>query len=115
MASAEFNNQSPILITGSGGLTISKHLGAPFVQEVVAVANAEGVALSEADIDGWLSIIDHFPADGEPSMRQDSKQHRKSEVELFAGTIRRLAKKHGIPVPVNDWLYDQVQQMEAAY
>ena len=41
-------------------------------------------------------------------MRQDSKNRRKSEVELFAGTIRRLAKKHGIPVPVNDWLYDQV-------
>lgn len=48
-------------------------------------------------------------------MRQDGKNHRKSEVELFAGTIRRLAAKHGIPVPVNDWLYEQVQEMERAY
>ena len=45
-------------------------------------------------------------------MRQDGKAHRKSEVELFAGTIRRLAAKHGIAVPVNDWLYSQIQQME---
>ena len=85
------------------------------MREVAAVANAEGVPLSERDVTEWVGIIDALPDDGEPSMRQDSKQHRKSEVELFAGTIRRLAKKHGIPVPVNDWLYDQVQQMEDAY
>ena len=28
------------VITGSGGLTLSKHLGIPFVQEVVAVATS---------------------------------------------------------------------------
>ena len=48
-------------------------------------------------------------------MRQDGKNCRPSEVELFAGTIRRLGKKHGIPTPVNDWLYDQIKRMEAAY
>ena len=48
-------------------------------------------------------------------MRQDGKAHRKSEVELFGGTIRTLAKKHGIPVPVNDWLYHTILEMEAAY
>ena len=30
---------SPV-ITGSGGLTLSKHLGVPFVQEVIAVSTA---------------------------------------------------------------------------
>ena len=48
-------------------------------------------------------------------MRQDSKAGRRSEVELFAGTIRRLAAKHGIAVPVNDRLYEQIQSMESAY
>ena len=85
------------------------------MREVVAVANAEGVPLSEKDIDGWLAIIDTFPADGEPSMRQDGKAHRKSELELFAGTVRRLARKHNIAVPVNDRIYEQVRTMEAAY
>lgn len=85
------------------------------MREVVKVGNAEGISLSEADVLHWVSITDHFPDDGEPSMRQDSKAHRKSEVALFAGTIRRLAQKHGINVPVNDWLYEKVQEMEAAY
>ena len=83
--------------------------------EVVAVAAAEGVALSQADIDSWVAIIDSFPPDGEPSMRQDGKARRPSEVELFAGTIRRLGARHGVPTPVNDWLYEQIKAMEAAY
>lgn len=28
------------MITGSGGLTLAKHLGIPFVQEVIAVSTA---------------------------------------------------------------------------
>lgn len=85
------------------------------MREVVQVANAEGVPLSEQDVAEWDSIIRAFPANGEPSMRQDGKAHRKSEVELFSGTIRRLAAKHDIAVPVNDRLYRQVQEMESAY
>ena len=85
------------------------------MREVAAVAHAEGVPLSEQDVSAWVDVIDHLPPDGEPSMRQDGKNHRKSEVELFAGTIRRLAAKHGISVPVNDWLYQQVQEMERTY
>ena len=112
-------NQAAMLYQcGYGGLQVPGEardtmLGA--MREVVTVANAEGVPLSEKDIDGWLAIIDAFPADGEPSMRQDGKAHRKSELELFAGTVRRLARKHNIAVPVNDRIYEQVRTMEAAY
>ncbi len=83
--------------------------------EVVSVANAEGVPLTQADLDSWVNVIDGLDPDAEPSMRQDGKAHRKSEVDLFAGTVRRLGRKHGIPTPVNDWLYDRVQEMERAY
>lgn len=103
---------------GYGGLQVpgparDAMLGA--MREVVQVANAEGVPLSEQDVAEWDSIIQTFPGSGEPSMRQDGKAHRKSEVELFSGTIRRLAARHGIAVPVNDQLYRQVQEMESAY
>ena len=50
-----------------------------------------------------------------PSMRQDGLAHRRSEVELFSGTVCRLAKKHSLSVPVNEWLYARVKEMEAAY
>lgn len=85
------------------------------MREVVTVANAEGIPLSEDDVTHWVGIIDSFGPEGEPSMRQDGKAHRKSEVELFAGTICRLAAEHGLSVPVNDFLYNRVREMEQAY
>ena len=48
-------------------------------------------------------------------MRQDGLARRRSEVELFAGTVRALAAKHGLPVPVNDALYAEIRAREAAY
>ena len=112
------NQTTMVFQCGYGGLQLpgkarDTMLGA--MREVVAVANAEGISLSERDVESWVSIIDSFPPEGMTSMRQDSLAHRKSEVELFAGTVRRLAAKHSIAVPVNDWLYAQIQAMEAAY
>ena len=112
------NQAAMVFQCGFGGLQAQGQaretmLGA--MREVVAVANAEGIPLSEEDVRSWVAIIDSFLPEGEPSMRQDGKAHRKSEVELFSGTIRRLAARHGIAVPVNDWLYEKVQEMESAY
>lgn len=112
------NQSTMVFQCGYGGLQVPGEardamLGA--MREVILVANAEGIPLSEADVASWTAVIDSFPPEGEPSMRQDGKARRKSEVELFAGTVRRLAKKHGLSVPVNDWLYSRIQEMESAY
>ena len=112
------NQAALVFQCGYGGLQVpgrARDTMTGAMAEVVAVAAAEGVALSQADIDSWVAIIDSFPPDGEPSMRQDGKARRPSEVELFAGTIRRLGARHGVPTPVNDWLYEQIKAMEAAY
>lgn len=72
------------------------------MRETILVANAEGVALSDKDMADWITVIDGLSPDGEPSMRQDSKAGRKTEVALFAGTICELGRKHGVATPVND-------------
>lgn len=78
------------------------------MRETILVANAEGVALTEKDLEEWVTIIDGLNPDGEPSMRQDSKAGRKTEVVLFAGTICELGKKHCIPTPVNDIFMEKI-------
>ncbi|MBP3657186.1 MAG: ketopantoate reductase family protein [Clostridia bacterium] len=85
------------------------------MREAQKLAALEGFAISEPEFDEWVAMVDSLSPDGQPSMRQDGEAHRKSEVELFAGTMIRLAKKHGVDVPVNRWLYDRVMEMEAAY
>ena len=112
------NQPTMVFQCGFGGLQVPgkpREIMFASMREVVAVANAEGIPLSEKDVETWVGIVDAFPPESETSMRQDGKAHRKSEVDLFAGTIRRLGQKHSIPTPANDWLYEQVRRIEAEY
>ena len=85
------------------------------MREAQRIAGLEGYMITDSEFDEWVALLDSFAPEGKPSMRQDGEAKRKSEVELFAGTMVRLARKHGADVPVNRWLYDRVRQMEAEY
>ena len=85
------------------------------MREVQKLANLEGYPIDEEEFDEWVGLAELLSPAGKPSMRQDGEAHRKSEVELFAGTIIRRAARFGLDVPVNRWLYDTVKKMEAAY
>jgi 2-dehydropantoate 2-reductase len=76
------------------------------MEEVLMVAMSEGVALTHNDIDYWLKIIATLEPQGMPSMAQDVKAKRSTEVELFSGTIVKLAEKHKLAVPVNEMFYN---------
>ena len=86
------------------------------MREVMALAALEGVRARR----GRPELLPRpaRPAsspDAMPSMRQDGLARRPSEVELFSGTVRALAAKHGLPTPVNDALYAEIRAREAAY
>lgn len=85
------------------------------MREVIALGQAEGVMVGEKDLNEYIALIRTLSPDGMPSMRQDGVARRRSEVEMFAGTVLKLAKKHGIPVPANQYLYDRIKEMEAGY
>ena len=85
------------------------------MREVIALSRLEGVPVTEDDLKYYVDLIDTLSPEGMPSMRQDGLARRPSEVELFSGTVLRLAAKHGLDTPVNRELYDTVRRMEAAY
>jgi len=85
------------------------------MREAQMIAGLEGHAITDGEFDEWVALLDSFAPQGKPSMRQDGEARRKSEVELFAGTMVRLAEKHGVSAPVNAWLYERVAEMEAEY
>lgn len=85
------------------------------MHEVITVAQREGIKLTEADFEGCVKVLRGLSPEGLPSMRQDAMAKRKSEVELFAGTIIRLGAKHNLPTPVNQRYYDIIKAMEAKY
>jgi 2-dehydropantoate 2-reductase len=85
------------------------------MDEVRVIGNLEGIPLSKEDIDYWLKIIDSLNPDSMPSMAQDLRAKRHSEVDLFSGTILNLARKHQIQVPVNEDFYRRITAIESHY
>jgi 2-dehydropantoate 2-reductase len=85
------------------------------MKEVIAISIKEGVNLNEDDLKYWLDIADTLAPENKPSMRQDVEAKRYSELELFAGTVLELGKKHNIPTPVNEDFYIKMKAIEATY
>lgn len=68
------------------------------MQEVIDLSVLEGVNLPADNHKAFLeSMAPTFKPDGMPSMRQDVLAQRPTEVEEFAGVVRRLAKSTGCP------------------
>ncbi|GAB4576050.1 MAG: 2-dehydropantoate 2-reductase [Anaerolineae bacterium] len=82
------------------------------MREVIAVAQAEGVNLTEQDIANWYPVLNTLLPEGKTSMAQDVAAGRKTEVEIFAGKIIALGEKHSIPTPVNRMLFHAIRVLE---
>lgn len=85
------------------------------MEEVIAVANKEGVPMDNTDLAYWFGVFDKLPPSGTTSMWQDVTAKRRTEVDLFAGTIIELGKKHNIATPVNAELYERIRNIEKQY
>lgn len=85
------------------------------MREVITLASCEGIKLGDSDIESVYRTIDLLADDGKTSMHQDVEAGRKTEVELFSGTMIELGKKHGIPVPINEMFYVMLKAIEKSY
>jgi 2-dehydropantoate 2-reductase len=85
------------------------------MREVITLSEYEGVNLTEADLNYWLSVLAALSPVGKPSMAQDLEARRYSEVSLFAGAVLEMGEKHRVPTPVNKKLYDTIKSIESTY
>ncbi len=85
------------------------------MREVISLSEKEGIGLAEDDLRYWLALLGTLDPEGKPSMRQDVEARRLSEVDLFAGAVQALSKKHGLSTPVNHMLYEKIKALEAQY
>ena len=83
--------------------------------EAAAVSAYEGVCLGEDDIDACLAILDKLSPQGKTSMLQDVEAGRRTEVDVFGGTVVSLAARHGVPAPLNETLVSLILAMEETF
>jgi 2-dehydropantoate 2-reductase len=82
------------------------------MKEVIQIAKAEGIQLSEDDTAKWYQVLSGLSPSGKTSMLQDVEAGRKTEVEMFAGKILELGRKYNIPTPVNERLFKTIREIE---
>ncbi len=71
------------------------------MKEVQQIAKAEGVKNTDIMIDETIAHLHTMIPDGKTSMLQDVEAGRKTEVDMFAGTVIELGLKHNIQTPYN--------------
>jgi len=105
-----------VTISGIGAITRSvygdirrdNHLRQIMYQtanEIVAIAKAKDIALTNNDIELVLKIIDGFNHDTTASMQRDFMAGRPSELENFNGYIVKQGKELHITTPTNSFIY----------
>jgi 2-dehydropantoate 2-reductase len=95
--------------------TEARELMESAMREVMPIAQAAGVSLSEVDIENWNTFLANQSPDAKTSMLQDIEAKRKTEIEMFAGKVIELGREYGIPTPVNQTLYRIVKVIEQDY
>jgi 2-dehydropantoate 2-reductase len=95
-----------------GNATDGRALAHAVAHEVLAVAQAEGLAVSPERAHATIDhALDHHGGH-KPSMLQDLLARRRTEIETLNGAVVRAAERHGIAAPRTEALYALVKMAE---
>jgi 2-dehydropantoate 2-reductase len=83
------------------------------MEEVAAVAAKRGVRLAPEIVARTLAFIDNMPGEGTASMQRDVAAGRPSELEAIIGSVNRLGRAAGVPVPGTEFIYASLLPQEA--
>ena len=82
------------------------------MQEVEAVARAQGVSLDSNVVQKSLEFTDHAAPHIKPSMQLDVETGHRTELESMIGVIGRKGRKLGVPTPASDFVYASLLPIE---
>lgn len=82
------------------------------MREIVAVAQARGIALDESAVDAALAQLDALPYETTASMQRDIMAGRPSELEAQNGAVVRLGAAVGVPTPLHAFIYHALLPQE---
>lgn len=112
------NQSSCILKMTFGDMQKSKRFqefARNIIAEVAELARLEGVI-------GWENLEEDFTKalfmmseDGKTSMWQDVEAGKKTELDIFAGTVLKLGAKHGVQTPYNQVMYEMIRIIEEKF
>jgi 2-dehydropantoate 2-reductase len=82
--------------------------------EALSVINAATVRIPCDDVLGRVREVARLTADNRSSMLQDVDRGKRTEIDHITGHIIRLGKRHGLDLPLSEFVYYEVKNLEAA-
>lgn len=82
------------------------------MEEIVALAQAMGVGLSEKDIRDLDGFFLEYAPDGMCSMVQDVLKGQQTEIDMFMGEALALGRQYGVRLPVCRFVYDLLKSVD---
>ncbi|HZF27951.1 MAG TPA: 2-dehydropantoate 2-reductase [Gammaproteobacteria bacterium] len=82
------------------------------MEEIAAVARAEGASLPADAVAKTLALLDGVTPSGTASMQRDIAAGKRSELDEWTGAVARLGAKHGVPTPVHSFIYASLLPLE---
>lgn len=110
-----YNQASAVLNASYGDFQTSakvNNIAIKLMEETVNIAKAEGVKNTENLIPEVLDVIEKMLPNTRTSMLQDVDAKRQTEVDIFAGYVSELGKKHNIPTPYNDMFLEIIKAID---
>ncbi len=92
----------------------TRRLASDAVQEAMAVAVSQGIAIDDDPVQTVLRVAAATAAN-RSSMGQDVDNRRLTEIAAINGFIVRTARQAGLPVPVNQTLTTLVETLQTHY
>jgi 2-dehydropantoate 2-reductase len=89
----------------------SKETTRKIMREIVAIAGERGIELPEDVVNLSIEKARDFPPETKTSYQTDvEKKGKRNEGDLFGGTIIRLGHRLGVPTPVTEGIYSEIQK-----
>jgi 2-dehydropantoate 2-reductase len=82
------------------------------MREVARIANKMGIDIGEKEIAMQEETVKRIPFSNKPSTLQDIENGKRTEIEMFAGTVVKLGEKYGVPTPLNWMFYRAIRVYE---
>lgn len=115
MCNVSENQSAAVLGIPFGAWSISddaNFIREALMREVIAIAEKKGITLTEEDMAKQASVLRNVPPQNKPSTLQDIEAGRKTEVEMFGGTMIRMGRQLGVATPYNEMFYHAVKVLE---
>jgi 2-dehydropantoate 2-reductase len=94
--------RAPIGVTRS--LPETRRMLEQCMEEVLAVAQACGVAMFDNAVAESMSVLDSIGANATASLQRDIAEGRPTELDYWNGAVVRLGREAGVPTPTHSFI-----------